>query len=361
VREICVVKPYRGAPLPTDSVLRLRFDAAGESLLAWLGRETRLAGARVFYAPRVVVHDVARGKRIPLGYDDLDENGMEILTCEVSPDRRLVVFEYDWHEPGNGLAGIVDLTKPDEGPWTLPTGTAPTGAFAFTEDGVTLLAARNNLVAPDFFANLVRFETDAVTRPATRFQTQRNILTGQLRRIAVRNVKWKEITPLPRDSGGACSLAASADLRMAAVGTHHGWLVVIDLRKKALVLQNEWRGRRLRDRWALRVGFDPTGEWVAMIANGRLFADRIKAGGWEWQTKSTLGYLSDFAYHPSGEFVAAVDAAGVARFLDPRTGKVKREFRWKRGPLYSVAFSPDGLMCAAGGEGGRVVLWDVDT
>jgi hypothetical protein len=44
-----------------------------------------------------------------------------------------------------------------------------------------------------------------------------------------------------------------------------------------------------------------------------------------------------------------------ARYLS--TGAVVRTFRWKRGPLYAVAFSPDGLICAVGA--GRVV-WDVD-
>jgi hypothetical protein len=41
---------------------------------------------------------------------------------------------------------------------------------------------------------------------------------------------------------------------------------------------------------------------------------------------------------------------------------VRQSFKWakKPKPLYSVAFAPDGLTCAAGSENGKVILWDVD-
>jgi WD40 repeat protein len=98
-----------------------------------------------------------------------------------------------------------------------------------------------------------------------------------------------------------------------------------------------------------------------MLSNGELFVRPFVGTGKGWQTKPALGKFHDIAYHPTGRFVAVVGDDGRARFLDSGTGAVKHEFSWKRGPLYSVCFAPDGLTCAVGAGGARVVIWDVDT
>jgi hypothetical protein len=35
-------------------------------------------------------------------------------------------------------------------------------------------------------------------------------------------------------------------------------------------------------------------------------------------------------------------------------------FDWDMGRLRSVAFSPDGMLAAAGNDKGKIVVWDVD-
>jgi WD40 repeat protein len=47
------------------------------------------------------------------------------------------------------------------------------------------------------------------------------------------------------------------------------------------------------------------------------------------------------------------------RFWDLATGR-DRAFRWKIGEVHALAFAPDGMTAAAGGEHGDIVVWDVD-
>jgi hypothetical protein len=359
VREIRVYTPRRDDKLAENAVRRLQFTTDGAGLLAWVGREWRHDTKRQGNTSDIYTHDLATGENLVLGLEwAINFTGFQ-GEPEVSRDSRFVVFEYDdvAHDIG-GYAEIVDLTKPEDPGVSLVMGTAMTGGFAFTADGSALFAARNTRNRNDHTAEVVRQSMEPVTRPPTRFRDETNPFTGAPMRVPVRKLRWEVVATLPRGEA-AKALALSADGRYAAVGTHGGSLHVADVKKKRVVFSEEWSGRLIRDRVAMRVGFHPDGEWVAMLANGRLFARQFRGAG-QWQTQAALGYLHDFAYHPARHTLAVVDAAGRARYLDPLTGAANREFRWKRGPLYSVAFASDGLVCAAGGGGGRVVLWDVD-
>ncbi|HEX4611078.1 MAG TPA: WD40 repeat domain-containing protein [Urbifossiella sp.] len=44
---------------------------------------------------------------------------------------------------------------------------------------------------------------------------------------------------------------------------------------------------------------------------------------------------------------------------DLDTLTLRSKLNWKVGPLTCIAFSPDGLLGAAGTDDGRVVVWDV--
>jgi WD40 repeat protein len=87
------------------------------------------------------------------------------------------------------------------------------------------------------------------------------------------------------------------------------------------------------------------------VATGRQTGQRPAPG---------RAYFLDGAIHPSGRFLLTVAGDGLARYWDPATLSPVQTLKWPVGKLHSVAFSPDGMLAAAGGDKGRVVVWDVD-
>jgi WD40 repeat protein len=64
---------------------------------------------------------------------------------------------------------------------------------------------------------------------------------------------------------------------------------------------------------------------------------------------------------PDGRSLLAAGADGFVHCIDLQAAQETRRFDWRIGRVRAVAVSSDGLTCAAGGENGQVVVWDVDT
>jgi WD40 repeat protein len=74
----------------------------------------------------------------------------------------------------------------------------------------------------------------------------------------------------------------------------------------------------------------------------------------------TLKHYRSVAFHPEGRYLLAGNNDTTARLIDTETWEVARQYTWDIGRLSAVAVSPDGALAAAGGEKGRVVVWDLD-
>jgi WD40 repeat protein len=71
-------------------------------------------------------------------------------------------------------------------------------------------------------------------------------------------------------------------------------------------------------------------------------------------------HFTSLAFHPSGRFLAATSNDATVKLYDTSNWSLATTYTWDIGRMRSVAFSPDGLLAAAGSDTGRVVVWDVD-
>ena len=62
-------------------------------------------------------------------------------------------------------------------------------------------------------------------------------------------------------------------------------------------------------------------------------------------------------FHPLGELLTA-GMDGFVRVWDPATGTELRSHDWGIGKVQAATISADGALCAAGSDGGHIVVWD---
>jgi WD40 repeat protein len=70
-------------------------------------------------------------------------------------------------------------------------------------------------------------------------------------------------------------------------------------------------------------------------------------------------FVFDFAYDPASRLLATATGDPVVGWWDAATGDERARYDWDIGPVTAVVFSPDGLLFAAGGQDGRIAVWDV--
>jgi WD40 repeat protein len=113
--------------------------------------------------------------------------------------------------------------------------------------------------------------------------------------------------------------------------------------------------------YRLRLAFAPDG--AALFAGDERVLERwdLRSGRRTAQLPAPgRAYFRGLAVHLSGKVLLTVSGDGQARYWTADTLAPAGALKWPAGKLHAVAFSPDGMLAAAGGDKGQVVVWDVD-
>ncbi len=123
-----------------------------------------------------------------------------------------------------------------------------------------------------------------------------------------------------------------------------------------------WYGRKSIARWtgyAGSIAWSPDGRFA--WANEESVTVAHPTNARPLQTWPALhGEASALAFSACGRFLVTGSKRGNCSVHNPDAGIVRGTFDWGIGCVHSIAFSPDGLTCAAGGENGQIVVWDLD-
>jgi WD40 repeat protein len=71
-------------------------------------------------------------------------------------------------------------------------------------------------------------------------------------------------------------------------------------------------------------------------------------------------HFTDFAVHPTGKFFATSGGDRCVRLWSLPECQPRGVLKWDIGKLRSITMSRDGMLAAAGGEEGKIAVWDVE-
>lgn len=107
----------------------------------------------------------------------------------------------------------------------------------------------------------------------------------------------------------------------------------------------------------------PDGKWFAQLMGESVWVLDLRSAEvrTECHVQNTgVKHFTGLAFHPSGRFLAATSNDATVKLYDTSNWSLATTYTWDVGRMRSVAFSPDGLLAAAGSDTGRVVVWDVE-
>jgi WD40 repeat protein len=164
---------------------------------------------------------------------------------------------------------------------------------------------------------------------------------------------FDELPELRGHTNDIGTVALSADGRWAASGSADQTTRLWKLETRAQVAVIKHRS------WVQGVTFNPAGTLVAVAGGRSAGLYSVPEGKKMWAFSDHRGQVGSVAFSPSGKSLLSASEDGAVRHWDLETHRLLAVFRWKIGPVYAVAFAPNGMLAAAGGKA-DLIVWDVD-
>ena len=336
-------------PANARAVGSIHFVSSGAQIIAHSGFFTQ----RICHAPRTIHFLDIRSDSVRK--EELDQHWYDPVT---SPDGRFTA----------ALAGdlrLRELWANDSGRWfRLNKRNDSPVWLGFAPDGNLYAAAqRDERPRRAAQAHLFRVEPEHAIREFDRQDALKTRLFPDSPALIAHGI-LERVGRIPTLLLRGAPPAFTADSQILAVWSQSGPVLILDANNGRTIHDVPWTGRAIRDRFIRhcthRLALSANGERIALIGGGLLVCHRLDGKSKPWRTKKPIGYVTGAVFHPDGRTLLVVDRNGQAFRLDVAIGKTVAAWDWKLGMLLCVAVSPDGMVAAAGGEGGNVVLWDLD-
>jgi WD40 repeat protein len=111
---------------------------------------------------------------------------------------------------------------------------------------------------------------------------------------------------------------------------------------------------------ATAMAFSPNSRFLAAACGQALLVWDVVAGTTLVHHKIDLQHFKDVAFTPDGRFLLLARNDRTVRVWSTQTWGEQAAFDWDIGAIVSVAVAPDGMRAAAGGDKGKIVVWDLD-
>jgi WD40 repeat protein len=108
-----------------------------------------------------------------------------------------------------------------------------------------------------------------------------------------------------------------------------------------------------------QLSFSPNGSLLAGSSSSQIKVFDMQRLSQPPVLMQNIGYHLQFAFHPTGRYLATAGSDGVVQVWDVSTGKAVRTLKGHAGAVCTVAFLSDNVTLATGAEDHSVRLWNL--